>query len=367
MKIAIVSTRGIPNNYGGLEEFAEHVSVGLVKRGHEVIVYNPHFHPYSSGDFKGVTVKKKFSPEKQLGTAANFIYDYLSLRDAIKSNCDAILVCGYTTASVSYLISSFKNSKVITNIDGLEWKRAKWNTLVRRLAKWFEEIAVDKSSALVSDNAAIEKYVFENYKKPSFFIPYAANIQEAPDEAVIKEFGLEKYKYHILIGRLEPENNIEMILDGVMLSKSEDVTVVFASTQTKYAKFLIDRYKGCKKIIFRGWTSGQSILFSLRHYAKIYFHGHSVGGTNPSLLEAMAGGAFIAAHENTFNQHVLGEDALYFSSAFEVKKIIDNYEKINSSRETYRQNNLQKIRTFYNWENIIDLYEKMFFSVTNKK
>lgn len=367
MKIAIVSTRGIPNNYGGLEEFAEHVSVGLVIRGHEVIVYNPHFHPFTSTDFKGVKVKKKFSPEKQLGTAANFIYDYLSLRDAIKSNCDAILVCGYTTASVSYLICSFKNSKVITNIDGLEWKRAKWSPIVRKLAKWFERIAVDKSSALISDNVAIEKYVFDNYKKVSFFIPYAANIQETPDESVLKAHGLEKFKYHILIGRLEPENNIEMILDGVRLSKTDDVTVVFASTQTKYARYLIDRYKNCKKIIFRGWTSGQSILFSLRHFARIYFHGHSVGGTNPSLLEAMAGGALIAAHENTFNRHVLEEDALYFSSAEEVKKIIDHYEDLNPSREIYRQNNLQRIRTLYNWENIIDLYEKMFISVTGKK
>ena len=113
MKIAFVSTRGIPNNYGGLEEFAEHVSVGLAKKGHDVIVYNPHSHPYDKKDFFGVRVKKKFSPEKKIGTAANFIYDYLSLRDAIREKCDAILICGYTTASVSFYVCPFKKSKIM--------------------------------------------------------------------------------------------------------------------------------------------------------------------------------------------------------------------------------------------------------------
>src|SRR5258708_4313349 len=152
MKIAIVSVRGIPNHYGGLEEFAEKVSIRLVKRGHKVIVYSPSFHPYKHDDFEGVKIIKRFSPEKQIGAAANFIYDYLSLKDALSQNCDAILVCGYAAAAVSYYLLPVKKTLLITNIDGLEWKRGKWNRIVQKLFLWFERIALKKSDVIISDN-----------------------------------------------------------------------------------------------------------------------------------------------------------------------------------------------------------------------
>lgn len=366
MKIAFVSTRGIPNNYGGLEEFAEHVSVGLVKKGHEVIVYNPHNHPYGKNDFFGVRIKKKFSPEKKIGTAANFIYDYLSLKDAIREKCDVVLICGYTTASVSFYVCAFGKSKIITNIDGLEWKRAKWSPFIQWLTRWFEKIAVEKSHALVADNIGIEKYLDENFHKPSYFIPYAANVLDL-NESVLQKYNLQKFSYHVMIGRLEPENNIEMILDGVAQSNSAIPCLVFANYKTKYGQFLVDKYKNCNKIIFSGWASGQDNLYQLRHFAKIYFHGHSVGGTNPSLLEAMAAGTYIAAHDNVFNKHVLGNDALYFSSADDVKNIIDGFENHFSQRPAFEKNNVEKIRTFYNWQNITNMYEKMFWEVVGKK
>ncbi len=365
MKIAFVSTRGIPNNYGGLEEFAEHVSVGLVKKGHEVIVYNPSSHPYDKNDFFGVKVKKKFSPEKKIGTAANFIYDYLSLKDAIREKCDIVLICGYTTASVSFYVCPFKKTKIITNIDGLEWKRSKWNPFIQKLTRWFEKIAIEKSHALVADNMGIGKYLDENFHKPSYFIPYAANILEA-NESVLQKYNLQKFGYHVMIGRLEPENNIEMILDGVVQSNSEIPCLVFANYKTKYGQFLVNKYKHCSKIIFSGWASGQDTLYQLRHFAKIYFHGHSVGGTNPSLLEAMAAGTYIAAHDNVFNRHVLENDALYFANANDVKNIIDGFEKYSSQRQSFEGNNIQKIKTIYNWENITQQYEKMFLEVLSK-
>ncbi|MFI5218013.1 MAG: DUF1972 domain-containing protein [Bacteroidia bacterium] len=366
MRIAFVSTRGIPNNYGGLEEFAEHVSVGLAQKGHEIIVYNPHFHPYDRSEFNGVRIKKKFSPENQIGTVANFIYDYLSLRDAVREKCDAILVCGYTTSAIAYYFCPFSKSKIITNIDGLEWKRAKWSPFIRQLAKRFEKIAVQKSHALIADNIGIEKYLKENFKKASYFIPYAANIMEQPDESVLEKLDLPKYGYHIMIGRLEPENNIEMILDGVAISESRIPTFVFASFNSKYGKYLIGKYKNSSKIVFKGWTTGQQMLYTLRHFAKIYFHGHSVGGTNPSLLEAMAAGAFIVAHDNIFNRNVLGEDAIYFSSAQDIKNCIDKFERHEPMRTLFETNNVDKIKNFYNWKNIIELYEKMFTEVVAK-
>ncbi|MEP7171716.1 MAG: glycosyltransferase family 1 protein, partial [Bacteroidota bacterium] len=99
----------------------------------------------------------------------------------------------------------------------------------------------------------------------------------------------------------------------------------------------------------------------------IYFHGHSVGGTNPSLLEAMAAGTYIAAHDNVFNKHVLGKDAMYFSSPSDVKNIIDGFENHNSQRPSFEAGNVEKIKTFYNWDNITNMYEKMFLEVVNNK
>ena len=105
MKIAILGTRGIPNNYGGFEQFAEHLSIGLVQKGHDVTVYNPHFHPYNIPEFKGVTIIKIESPEKKLGSAGNFIYDYRCLKDAMYKKFDIIYEAGYATCSPFFLFT----------------------------------------------------------------------------------------------------------------------------------------------------------------------------------------------------------------------------------------------------------------------
>jgi glycosyltransferase involved in cell wall biosynthesis len=367
MKIGIIGTRGIPNNYGGLEQFAERVSVLLVKRGYEVLVYNPDFHPYKQNSYQGVTVIHKWSPEQKIGTAGNFIYDYLCLKDAIDRKCDIVLACGYTTQSITYFIAPIHKTKLITNIDGMEWWRSKYSATIRKLAKWFEKVAIEKSLALVSDNRGIEDYVQETFGLKSYFIPYGADKNDKIDESVLQKFDLQKYKYNIMICRLEPENNIEVILDGVALSKSETKMYVAAGTNHKYAQYLIDKYKSVSKIVFLGWVSGQELLNNLRNFSALYFHGHSVGGTNPSLLEAMAGGAFIAAHGNKFNKHVLGDDALYFMNAQEVADNIDNFDTLNNKRTTFVANNISKIDTFYNWENIADMYARMFEEVASGK
>ena len=124
MKIAILGTRGIPNNYGGFEQCAEFLSVGLAERGHEVTVYSPHFHTYKETKFKHVTIIKKRSPENIFGvSAANFIYDYLCFKDAVKKDFDIILQLGLITSALSLILCRHKGKIVVTNIDGLEWKR----------------------------------------------------------------------------------------------------------------------------------------------------------------------------------------------------------------------------------------------------
>lgn len=364
MKVAFVSTRGIPNNYGGLEEFAENVATRMAAKGIEVIVYNPDFHPYKKNEFKGVRIKHIFSPEKKLGAGANFIYDFLSLKDAISEQCDIILICGYTTVAVSLLLLNPKKSVIITNIDGLEWKRSKHSRTVQKLTRWFEMIAVKKSAHVISDNMGIKDYVAEVYGVDSTFIAYAADPHTSSDSSVLVNFGLEPLKYFLLIGRLEPENNIEMILDGIAAAKDDTPVHLFAGTETSFAKRLMSKYKEVKKIHFRGWLSGQQNLAVLRQNARLYFHGHSVGGTNPSLLEAMAAGAFIAAHDNVFNRYVLQKNALYFENAFQVSSLIENLPSFEASRKTMAEENLRLIAEKYNWDKITEEYLTLFRQFT---
>ncbi|MBK8845334.1 MAG: DUF1972 domain-containing protein [Bacteroidetes bacterium] len=362
MKIAIIGTRGIPNNYGGLEQFAERVSELLVKKGHEVLVYNASHHPYDKPEYHGVRVIKKYNPEKKIGSGGNFIYDLLSYHHASKQNCDAILVCGYTTMTFAYLLVKPK-CKVVTNIDGMEWWRSKHNNLVKKFTYWTEKLSIKNSDAIISDNIGIQDYVTKDYKRDSYFIAYAADLFENDKPEILKEFNLEPFKYNAMICRLEPENNIEIILDGVALSKSDMKTYVCASYEHKYGFYLKDKYKNCDKIVFMGWVARQEILHQIRNYSNLYFHGHSVGGTNPSLLEAMAGKAFIAAHDNVFNRHVTGPDALYFKTPADVATMIDNYDEVKSKRAIFTSNNLEKIKNEYNWQNIADQYERMFKEV----
>ena len=170
MKIAILGTKGVPNNYGGFEQFAEYLSVGLVTHGHSVTVYNPSFHPWKEPIYKGVRIQSVFSPEELIGSSANFLYDHLCLRHALKQDFDVIYEAGYHSVAPSYVFhntKSIRNPIIITNMDGLEWKRSKWNSLTRRFIKFLEKTAVKQSPYLISDNLGIQEY-YENEFGDSF-------------------------------------------------------------------------------------------------------------------------------------------------------------------------------------------------------
>lgn len=355
MKIGIIGTRGIPNNYGGFEQFTEYLSLGLVQRGHSVFVYNSHNHPYKETVWNGVQLIHKYDPEHKIGTPGQFIYDLNCILDSRNRKFDVILFLGYTSSSVwSFLFPS--KSKIITNMDGLEWKRSKYNTTVQRFLKFAEKLAVKYSDILVSDSVGIQNYLLKKYATQSKFIPYGAHIFKAPDETILSKFNLSANKYNMLIARMEPENNIEMILDGVRSSQTDWPFLVIGNYKNKFGSYLSEKYISDTRIKFLGSIYDMQVINNLRYYSNLYFHGHSVGGTNPSLLEAMASGALIVAHDNEFNRHVLQNDAFYFTTSRHVEKLIsENNSKLNNQNKI--DNNALKIRNTYSWENIIDQYE----------
>lgn len=365
LKIAILGTRGIPNNYGGFEECAAQLSVDLVKRGHDVIVYNPDTHPFEGSEWNGVKIEKIFFKENIFRFLSVFIFDYLSLKDAVKKKYDIILELGYSPASLFFGLVRRGSSKIITNMDGLEWKRDKWGCFTKKLLKFCERMAVKRSDALISDNIGIQEYLLGEYNVHTEFIPYGADIPVKPDEAALDSMGLKIKDYFLLIARLEPENNIELILDGYLKSGSDLPFIVIGPLDTKYTKSLLKKYKNEVRIRFLDGIYEKDFLVSLRYFCTLYFHGHSVGGTNPSLLEAMSDGAPLVAHNNIFNRGVLGTDAYYFSSPDEVATLISGFNADRFIR--FSKNNIEKIKGIYNWQKISDGYQKVFIKITGNE
>ena len=361
MKIAILGTRGIPNYYGGFEQITESLSSRFVKARHEVVVYNVDEHPYPTIEWKGVRIKSVFCKESKLRVLGTFIYDYLCLQDAMREGYDIILEMGYVPSAFFFNLRKKTKSKIITNMDGLEWKRRKWNLLLRRFAKYCEANAVRLSDALISDNIGIRDHILKEYRKDSFYIGYGAEPFESPSEEVLEKYHLKKYEYYLLIARLEPENNIEMILSAHILSKDEAPVMVVGNHTTSYGKYILRKYKRDQKIRFLGGIYNYKRLSSLRFFCKLYFHGHSVGGTNPSLLEAMASNAYIAAHDNPFNKSVLEKDAFYFRDEGDIVQIIDSYE--NKSRSNFTTRNKEKIKYIHDLDLVSQKYLEVFEKV----
>jgi glycosyltransferase involved in cell wall biosynthesis len=356
LKIAILGTRGIPNYYGGFEHISEYVSAGLVKRGHSVTVYNSHNHPYAKDSWNGVNIVHCYDPEYLIGPAGQFVYDLNCIRDARKRNFDVLLIMGYTSSSVWGSLYP-QQSAIITNMDGLEWRRSKYSKPIQRFLKYAEKLAVKHSRYYISDSMVIKSYLADKYAIDSRYIPYGADLFSEREREQLEPADALKEDYFLLMARMEPENNIETILAGYHNSNSNKHFKVLGDTGNRFGKFITHKFKNDSRIQFNGSIYDTAKVRSLQNNSYLYFHGHSVGGTNPSLLEAMASEALIAAHNNPFNQSVLHKDAFYFSNANDVKQIVENVKRLEPEK-TMVSNNLRKIKYQFNWENIINQYEE---------
>ncbi len=364
MRIGIVGTRGIPNYHGGFEQFAEYFAVYGKQQGHDIFVYNSHNHPFQEKSFEGVEIIHCYDPEEKIGTAGQFIYDFNCIRDARKRNFDVILQLGYTSSSIwGWLLP--KKAVVVTNMDGLEWKRSKYSKKVQRFLKYAEKLAIKTSDYLIADSIGIQDYLKEKYQSTSEFIAYGSNVFSPSNSDLISAKGLLPNAYYALIARMEPENNIEMILDGYVESKSDKNIYVVGNTEaTVFGRYLKDKFSKYETICFLGAIYDLDFLNQLRYYSTLYFHGHSVGGTNPSLLEAMGSGALIAAHDNAFNKAVLESNAFYFDSSQKVASLLKS--TIKDEHKDKIEANLDKIKNEYNWERINKKYIDFLIKCKNE-
>lgn len=364
LRIAILGTRGIPNHYGGFEQFAEYLSFGLAQKGHEVYVYNSSRHPYTEKEWNGVQIIHCTDPEHKLGTFGQFIYDLNCINDSRKRDFDILLHLGYTSDSIWHWRWPKKTVNMV-NIDGMEWMRSKYNKPTRRFLKFAESLAAKNAQVLIADSPQMQHHFWTRYGKKPVYIPYGAEVFTETDESIPGTYKLSPNQYFLLVARMEPENNIEMILRGYMASSRSHPLLVIGNVTNKFGKYLNTEFNH-GSIQFVGSIYDQHVLNNLRYYSARYFHGHSVGGTNPSLLEAMACRCNIAAHNNVFNKSVLQNGADYFSTSGDVATIIDTPDSYPVANHR-KQLNIEKIRTVYNIEKNIDDYERVMLQACGQE
>ena len=364
LRIGILGTRGIPNHYGGFEKVAEKLSAELVTRGHEVFVYNTTDHPFQGKSWQGVNIIHCYDPSPWMGTAGQFVYDLNCIINARRQKFDILLVLGYTSSSVWGWLYP-KKTRVITNMDGLEWQREKYAKPVQIYLRFAERLAIHFSDIQIADSVPIKEYLDKKYNIQTVYIAYGADMAKEKTDPQNQP----KYKNHdahfLLMSRMEPENNIELVLEGFSRSKTERNLKVVGNTNNKYGNHLKAKFKKNEKIEFLGANFEKEAIKELTDQTLIYFHGHSAGGTNPSLLEAMASGVYIAAHDNIFNKSILEDRADYFITASDVQEIVEGAEKGNRMQWAIDENRTLIIKKF-NWQLITDQYEKLFMSVFSK-
>lgn len=369
MKIAILGSRGVPVNYGGFETFAEKISTGLVKRGHEVAVYCCKTHSFSNDIiYKGV--KRVIIPTINTTRLEKLIFTILSLIHASFTKTDVVLMLGISASSFCFLPRLF-GKKVAINIDGLEWKRGKWGWFASKYFKFSEMMAGVVCDIVITDSRLIKKYYKKSYGKDSIYIPYGADILNSVPSDGLTRFGLEPNKYILQSCRLEPENNPHLVIEGYQKSKML-LPLIILGDAPKGSKYKAKLHKmainsmNSEKIRFLGGIYNETYQQLIAHCA-IYIHAHEVGGTNPSLLEAMGAGQAPLYLDIPFNREVVGEAGFPFQKDPNALASSIDY-LLNHPEEIINKSKMAKdiIRERYSWDAVVSQYEILFSKMANK-
>ncbi|MDD3567483.1 MAG: DUF1972 domain-containing protein [Bacteroidales bacterium] len=367
MKIAIVGTKGIPNAYGGFEAFAENISVRLAAKGFAVTVFQPHqttahLEPFESVARFGVKVFGLLPQNLQ-----RVQYNLSTLHNLKHQNFDVALCCGHSPSIFLPFFSRRFRHHLVVNMDGLEWKREKWGFFARSMLKLSEMLAVKFCNTLVADSQAIQLYLINQYNKKSVYIPYGANDDEVGlDDVVLEKHSLRPMEYGLLIARIEPENRIEQALKAFNALNKK--LVVVGGLETPYGKAIMKRFSGFKNVVFAGGVYNQSSLNTLRKYCRVYYHGHTVGGTNPSLLDAMAAGCMVVASDNVYNRETLNHCGFFFNSPEDLlERINEAWNADGIARYAMAKRCIERVKEHYTWSVVVDRYVNLFNSLTNEK
>lgn len=360
MKVAIIGTQGVPAQYGGFETMVDNI---LGNNASEHIQYTVFC---SSKDFdyqlplyKGARLK--YIPIKANGMQST-LYDGVSLLMAIRG-FDVIVVLGVSGGLFFPLFRLFNRKKLIVNIDGLEHKRAKWGWFAKLFLRASEEMALRFSNIVIADNQGIVDYIRKRYKKKTVLIAYGGDhvkrettIQE--QQKILDAFRLNAGEYSLSICRVEPENNCHIVLEGFERT-GERVAFVGNWNRSEYGRMLKSKYKGCSNISILDPIYELDTLYALRNNCKYYVHGHSAGGTNPSLVEVMFFGRPVLAYDVVYNRETTESMAHYFRDITDLVLLL---VKDKSVYDTNSKSMLEIAQRRYTWKAVASQYESLYES-----
>jgi glycosyltransferase involved in cell wall biosynthesis len=384
LKLAILGTRGVPPNYGGFETFAAELSTRLVQRGHEVSVYCREAGPSEWNAVQRIVLPA--AGHKYLETVS---HAFVSALDAVRRDFDALLVCNAANAFVLPLLRAAR-IPVAINVDGIERKRRKWNVLGRAVYAAGEAMSVSFANAVVADAEVIAEYYQEHYGASPAIIPYGAEFPAEEDSDVLQRLGLRPGGYLLYVSRFEPENNpLEVVqayekvsvLPNPQSSILNPQSSIPANPQSVlpplvmlgkglYAKDLVDELHrhASDRILFPGALYGRDYR-TLQRNALIYIQATEVGGTHPALIEAMASGGRVLAHDTPENREVGGDAVGYFSLRPEetLSGMLREWLAEPQTREDARLRARRRAADRYSWEKVTDAYERLFEGVAGAR
>ena len=357
----ILGTRGIPAAHGGFETFAQQLSQYLSARGWNSSVYCqaeglPAGLGVSEDTWKGV--KRILIPSRNDSSLASILYDLRCVRDASRRP-GKVLLLGYNTA-VFALLLSLRGREVIINMDGLEWQRPKWS-LPARLWLWLnEKLAAKLSTTMVADHPEIKTHLSTIAPVAKVvMIPYGAPAITSAPEAPLRSLGLAPRQFYVSISRIEPENSQ---LDMVRAFSAQPRTqrfVVLGKLDPANAYHRAVREAAAANVTFVGAIYDKQVLASLRYHSAAYCHGHTVGGTNPSLVEALGAGCAVIAHDNRFNRWTAGGGQFFFRDGQACQNIFDFVGDHPDALERARQAARTQHQTKFELDNVLGRYERL--------
>jgi hypothetical protein len=356
-KIAFIGIVGLPASYGGFETFVENLvkfSADSFSSRLSITVFCSTYSYKLRPKYFGSALLH-YIPIKANGISSIF-YDIIATVIAVFNSHTHLCFLGTSGAIAIPFIRLFTNITVISNIDGLEWNRNKWNYFAKKSLKIFELIAVRYSHFVIADNKSISDYIKSYYKKDSFFIPYGGDHSIKINTEIVSTPKYYKGDYYLSLCRIEPENNVRTILDSFVDAR-ENLVFVGNWDHSNYGRSLKKRYSHYKNIKILDPVYDVSLLYQLRHNTKCYIHGHSAGGTNPSLVEMMFFGVNIFCYDCSFNRNTTHNYSYFFSDTNTLAKLI----KQNPS--SYGKDLLEVASQHYTWDRVCN----SFFSLLNLK
>ena len=364
IKISIIGTRGYPYVYSGYETFVKELSERLVIKDCNVTVYcHKGLFDNRPKEIKGI--KLVYIPTIETKILSQPVNSFLSIIHACFSRPDVLLVVNSANGPFGLLTKLFKVPTVI-NVDGLEWLRPKWKGLGSIYFKWASKMATLFYDQIINDSDEMRKVYLDLFKRDSKVIAYGADIRKSKNPDLINKWNLKQREYYLVIGRLIPDNNADLIINGFLKSNSKKKLVIVGDVPYKdsYASNL--KKIRDERLVFTGYVKDQDILAELYYNSYVYVHGHEFGGTNPTMIKAMAYGSAILALDTVFNQEMLqnGKFGLFFKKELlSITSLIHYCEKENISMDNLRQESVNGITKKYNWDSVTSEYLEVFKSL----